>query len=261
MLISYKCQLFDILVTTLKSSNFMQVIIMAGGFGSRLQGVTRDAIPKSLVEVNHKPLLDHVIENTIKNGCDNIIICTGHLGHQIQEFIASKRYDASIFISRENKPLGTAGGLHLISDLLDEEFFVVYADVYTTINFKKMLQFHKKREADVTIAVHVSDHPYDSTVVKIERDGRFLEMIEKPGDEWRKYRNLTQTSLYIVKKDALGFVRQNAKQDFETDVFPAMLKKKKRIYGYVTEEYTKDLGTAERYYKHINKLKTESSSK
>lgn len=260
MLNLYKCQLFVILMNT-TNINSMQAIIMAGGKGTRLRDLTEDAIPKPLVQVHNKPLLDHVIEHAIKNGCDNIIICIGHLGHKIQEHIEKRQYNASIHVSREKEPLGTAGALHLIKDLLDDEFFILYADVYTTITLKKMFRFHKKRTADATIAVHISDHPQDSTIVKIDKNGKYLDMIEKPGDKWLQYGNLTQTSLYLMKKEVLNFIRQNTKQDFETDVFPTMLKKKKRVYGYLTDEYAKDMGTPQRYHKLVSKLKTFSQSK
>ncbi|HVZ11461.1 MAG TPA: nucleotidyltransferase family protein [Patescibacteria group bacterium] len=236
----------------------MQAIIMAGGRGTRLRDITGDTIPKPLVELEGKPLLDHVIENAIKNECSNIIICTGHLGHKIEEHVKNKQYNASIHISQEEQPLGTAGALHLISSQLDNEFFIIYADVYSTINLKKMFEFHKARSADATIAIHISDHPQDSTVVKVDQDGRYLDMIQKPGDDWPKYGNLTQTSLYLVKKEALDFIQENTKQDFETDVFPTMLTAKKRIYGYLTSEYTKDMGTPERYHKVIARLTSEN---
>jgi mannose-1-phosphate guanylyltransferase/phosphomannomutase len=240
---------------TSRNSKSMQAVIMAGGRGTRLRDVTGDVIPKPLVQVNGKPLLDYVIEHAIKNGCENIIICTSHLGNKISEHLAGKQYSASIFISHENKALGTAGALHLISHLLDEEFFIIYADVYTTIDINEMFHFHKKRKADVTIAIHSSNHPYDSTVVKTDKNGKILEMIEKPGDIWQQYGNVTQTSLYLVKKEILHFIPENTKLDCEKDVFPTMLQKGRRIFGYFTEEYAKDVGTPERYQEIVSKLK------
>jgi mannose-1-phosphate guanylyltransferase / phosphomannomutase len=234
----------------------MQAIIMAGGKGTRLRDLTEDTIPKPLIQINKKSLLDYLIEHAIKNGCNNIIICTSHLGHKIQKHIAGKQYNASILISQEEEPLGTAGALCLISDILEDEFFIIYADVFTTIKFAKMYQFHKKRNADVTIAVHTSDHPYDSTIVKTDKDGKISEMIEKPGDKWQQYGNLTQTSLYLVKKNILHFIPKNTKLDCEKDIFPKMLKKGKQIFGYFTEEYAKDIGTPQRYIEVVNKLKS-----
>jgi mannose-1-phosphate guanylyltransferase / phosphomannomutase len=235
----------------------MQAIIMAGGKGTRLFSLTGGTIPKALFNLNNKPLIDYAIEHSIKNGCDNIIICTGYLGHKIQEYIEKKHYDATIQISQEKKPLGTAGALDLISKKLDNEFIILYADVYTTINIKKMLWFHKKRKADVTIAIHESMHPFDSTVVKIDSNGKIRKMIEKPGDNWSKYGNLTQTSLYIVKKGILNYIPKDTKIDFEKDIFPMMLKHGKKIYGYFTEEYAKDLGTPERYLEVVNQFTKE----
>src|SRR3990167_10673314 len=79
----------------------MQAIILAGGKGTRLRSVTKDIIPKHLVQLHHKPLLNHVIDHAITHSCDNIIICTGHLGHKIQEHIEKSRYAIPIKISQE----------------------------------------------------------------------------------------------------------------------------------------------------------------
>lgn len=234
----------------------MQAIIMAGGKGTRLRSLTEDSIPKPLIHVHTKSLLDHVIDHAIKYSCNNIIICTGHLGHKIQEHIAKNHYTATVTVSQEETSLGTAGALYLIKDLLEDEFIILYGDIYTTINLKKMLHYHKKNKADVTIAVHTSDHPQDSTIAKLDSQGRFLEMIEKPGEDWEKFGNLTQTSLYIVKKDILQFIPEGEVLDLAKDIFPVMLKKKKRLFGYVTEEYAKDMGTPERYNKVVKLLQT-----
>lgn len=240
----------------------MQAIILAGGKGTRLRSLTEDVIPKPLVpikekingKIESKPLLDHVINHAEKYGCTDIIVCTGHLGHKIQEHIAANQYTAAVSVSQEERPLGTAGALRLIKDLLADEFFILYGDIYTTINLKKMLQFHKKNNADVTIAVHTSDHPQDSTVAQLDDSGKFVAMIEKPGDDWKKYGNLTQTSLYIVKKDVLDFIPEGKSLDLAKDIFPTMLKKKKRLFGYITNEFAKDVGTPERYTNVLERL-------
>jgi len=234
----------------------MQAVILAGGKGTRLASLTRDEIPKPLINVHTRPLLDYVIKHAISQGCTNIIICTGHLGHKIQEHIEKNHYNAAIKISKEEKPLGTAGALTLIKDLLEDEFFILYADIYTTINLKKMLQYHKNKNADVTIAVHKSDHPEDSTVVRIDNSGKFTAMINKPGKNWNPYGNLTQTSLYIAKKNILNFIPEGKVLDLAKDVYPAMLKKNQKLFGYQTDEYAKDMGTPERYKKVLQLLKT-----
>lgn len=225
-----------------------QAVILAGGKGTRIQSIS-NTIPKVLFPFNKKPLLGYLVEYLKDNQFNDIVICTGHLADKVENYIAKANYGIKIRVSRENKPLGTAGALHLINDLLEDEFFILFGDIYTTINLRKMLAFHKKNNADVTIALHKSDHPQDSTIVKIDKNRRISKFIEKPGDNWVQHGNLTATSLYIMKKSVLQFITKNKTVDFAKDVYPKMLKKKKRLFGYVTNEYARDMGTPERYKK------------
>lgn len=227
---------------------------MAGGKGTRLRPLTY-TLPKPLVPLHDKTLLDYIIEHAKKNGCDNIIICTGYLGNKIKEHIERNNYGLSIRLSMENKPLGSAGALHLIKDLLENDFFILYGDVYTTINLRKMLKFHKQKKAVATLALHISDHPQDSTVVTIDKSGKLLSFIEKPGNEWTRYGNITSTSLYLLKKEVINFIAKAKAIDFAKDVFPTMLKGDQKLFGYITKEYAKDIGTPERYKSVLHVLK------
>lgn len=224
----------------------MQAIIIAGGKGTRISSITTK-IPKSLLPLNNKPLIDYSINHLSNNGYDNIIICCGHLGNKLKEYIEGNNYSVPIKLSMESKPLGTAGALHLIKNMLADEFLVLFGDIFTTINLRKMLQFHRQKKADATLALHASDHPHDSTVVKIDKNNKLLNFIEKPGDNWKEYGNLTATSLYILKKSIINFIPKDKTVDFAKDVFPKMLKKGKKLFGYVTREYVKDIGTPKRY--------------
>jgi len=223
----------------------MQTTIIAGGKGTRIRSISKT--PKLLLTLNNKPLIDYIINHLKKNGCDNIIICTGYLGDKIKKYIDRKNYDITIKISQESKPLGTAGALHLVKYLLDDEFFVLYGDEYTTVNFRKMLKFHKQKMGDATLALHKSDHPQDSTVVKIDKNDKIVNFVEKPGNDWASYDNLTVTPLFVLKKEIINFIEEDKEVDFTKDVFPKMLKSNKRIFGYITEEYAKDIGTPDRY--------------
>ncbi len=221
---------------------------MAGGKGKRLREVISD-IPKPLAQINGKPLLDYIIEHAKNNGCDNIIITTGYLGEKIKEHIEKNNYGIAIQISQEDKPLGTAGSLLPIKDLLEEEFFVLYGDVFTTINLSTMFKFHKQKHSDATLALHTSDHPQDSTIVKVNKNKKISKLVEKPGNNWKKYGNLTATSIYILKKDILNLIANDGEEDLTKDLFPKLLKKDKNLFGYITNEYAKDIGTPERYQK------------
>lgn len=234
----------------------MQAIIIAGGKGTRISSITTK-IPKLLLPLRDKTLLDHIVSYLKKNGCDSIIICIGHLGDKIKEHIERKDYGIPIKLSIESKPLGTAGPLHLIKNLLENEFFILFGDIYSTINLRKMLSFHKQRDADATLLLHTSDHPQDSMVVTIDKKNRLLKFIEKPGRNWKKYGNLTKSSIYIMKKSVLNFITKDKKVDFD-DIFPTMQKSEKKLFGYITEEYLKDIGTPQRY-KEVQKYTAKNS--
>lgn len=232
---------------------------MAGGKGKRLREVISD-VPKPLAPIRGRPLIDYIIEHTKRYGCDNIIVTTEYLGEKIEEHIKNNDYGIKIKISRETTPLGNAGSLLLLKDLLEEEFFVLYGDVFTTINLSKMLKFHKEKNSDATIAIHKSDHPQDSTVVQTEKDGRVLSMVEKPGDNWEKYGNLTITPVYILKKDVLDLIQRGKEINISKDIFPEMIRAGKKLFGYLTSEYAKDIGTPERYQKVQDYVKILSNS-
>ena len=224
----------------------MQVIIMAGGKGKRLRPLT-DNLPKPLLPINGRPLIDLLIEHAARNGADNIIVCTGYLADKIAEHIDKQGYGLLIREARETKPLGTAGPLLPIKEELEDEFFVLYGDVYTTVDLRRMLDFHRQKGADATLLLHTSDHPQDSTVVTVDNKSRITNFTEKPGSEWKKHGSLTSAALYVMSKDALKFIDAGKAVDFAKDVFPRMLREGVKLYGYVSDEYTRDMGTAERY--------------
>lgn len=232
---------------------------MAGGKGKRLRDVISD-VPKPLAQINGRSVLDYVIEHAKKNGCNNVIVTTGYLGEQIDEHIKKNDYGIPVLTSHENKPLGTAGSLLLIRDLLEDEFFVLYGDIFTTINLSSMLKFHKQKGSNGTLALHTSDHPQDSTVVKVDDNSKILNFIEKPGEDWPRYGNLTATSLYVLKKEVLNFIESGKEIDIAKDIFPKMLKAGKKLFGYLTDEYAKDIGTPERYQKVQDYVKILSNS-
>lgn len=233
----------------------MQAIIIAGGKGTRVRSVSTK-VPKILFPLNKALLLDYDIRYLRENHFDDIIVCCGYLGYKIEKYIEKKDFSIPIRISKEVKPLGTAGPLHLIKNFLEDEFLVLFGDIYAKIDLKKMYFFHKKKNADITLTLHMSDHPEDSMVVKIDKKNKIQKFI-KPGGNWRKYGKLTKSSLYIMKKSLLKFIPKEKKVDFD-EIFPEMQRCGKKLFGYVTDEYIKDIGTPKRYKEVQDYLKTSS---
>lgn len=142
----------------------MQAVIMAGGKGTRLASVTKD-IPKPMVPIEGRPLLEYQIENLKENGVDSIILIVGHLGSVIRDhFGDGSRFGVSINYYAEETPLGTAGALAKIKDRLEDTFFLVFGDLFININFDRFLEFHRTSNALITLFAHPNSHPYDSDI-------------------------------------------------------------------------------------------------
>lgn len=224
---------------------------MAGGKGTRIRSIT-DTIPKLLFRLNNKPLIDYLINHLKKNGCDSIIICAGYLGDKIIKYIDKNNYGIPIRVSMERQPLGTAGGLHLIKSFLEDEFFVLFGDIYTTINLRKMHEFHKQKKAVVTAAIHPSLHPLDSDLVEFSSDFRITKILPKPHAQIpQNPHNLA--ALYLVSRDIRNYLPAFTPYDFEHDLLPRLLLENLPIYGYNTPELMMDIGTPERLEK-VEKL-------
>lgn len=217
---------------------------MAGGYGTRL-GKLGQTTPKLLLKLNNKPLIDHLINNLKKVDCDNVIICTGYLGNKIKEYVDKKDYGIYIKLAPEQKSLGTGGALNLVKDIIDEDFFLLFGDVYSEINLKKMFAFHKKKKAVVTAAIHQSIHPEDSNLVKFNSDARITIILKKPHTQipTNPY-NLA--AVYFVNKSIRKHLLAKTPYDFEHDLLTKLLDENVPIYGYNTGELTMDLGTPKR---------------
>ena len=143
----------------------MQAVIMAGGLGTRLRELTNDVIPKPMIPICGKPLLQWQIKNLKENGFDDIIIVVGHHGDIIKEW-----FDDRVHYYEEKEPLGTAGALPMMEDLLDKEFALVYGDLFFDIDFQRMIDFHHKHYGEGTLFVHPNSHPYDSDLIELNEN-------------------------------------------------------------------------------------------
>ena len=149
----------------------MKAVIAVGGMGTRLVSVAKD-IPKALVPIGGKPIIEHQIILLVKHGITDFWILTGHLGDQIQTYLGDgQKWGANISYSQEEKPLGTAGALAAIQNHLQEDFLFLSGDIMMDFNVKKFIGWHKeKKNATASLVVHPSDHPFDSDLVQISHD-------------------------------------------------------------------------------------------
>lgn len=223
----------------------MQAIILAGGKGTRLGAISRD-IPKPMTPIGGKPIIEHQIDLLKKYGINSIIITVGHQKEKLMNHLRDGHdFGVAIEYFEEEESLGTAGAIPLIVDKLQSQFLLLYGDVMMDLNLKKLLDFHNKKEADVTLVVHPNDHPYDSDLVEIDSSARVSNFISKPHPAGTIYKNLVNAGLYVFNKSATLYIPKGQKSDFGKDIFPQIVKNQK-LFAYNTSEYLKDMGTPDR---------------
>lgn len=226
----------------------MQAVIMAGGKGTRLAELTRDAIPKPMVRLLDKPLLEWQVECLHRNGVDDIIMVIGHLGEVIRDYFGDGgRWGVKIRYFAEREPLGTAGALPEIRDMLAEEFILLFGDLLLDVDFKRMAEFHREHEALATLFVHPNAHPFDSDLIVSDDEGRVTGFDSKHNDRsgyW--YANCVNAGLYMLKRGILDHIPDKRKVDLEKEVLSPLCRKNAAVYAYASPEYVKDVGTVER---------------
>jgi len=223
----------------------MQAVILAGGLGTRLQEVAPN-VPKSMMLVGDKPLLEHQIILLQQNGITDIILVVNHLKEFIQvHFSNGSRWGVEISYYEEKSPLGTVGGIKAIEDSLTEDFLVLYGDVMVDMDIQRLINFHQQTHSDCTLVLHPNDHPFDSDLVELDQLNQVTEFHPKPRSNSRYYRNMVNAGMYVLSKKVLSHLERNKKADFGKDVFP-VIHNKLKMMGYNTSEYLKDMGTPER---------------
>lgn len=233
----------------------MEAVILAGGMGTRLGDYTKE-IPKPLVKIHEKAVLQYQIENLARYGITEIILIIGHLGYKIKEYFGDGRQlGVNIRYFEEEFPLGTAGSFYYLKNLLSDHFLVIFGDIIFDIDFNRFLNFHLEKKATGTLAVHPNNHPYDSDLLIVDDQNIVREILKKNVNRKFFYHNCVNSGLYIFRRDILNNVEENKKQDLEKNIIAKLIPEGK-IYAYKTTEYIKDMGTPERFnlvQEHVRK--------
>ena len=251
----------------------MKAVIMAGGKGTRIASIAKD-IPKPMIRIDNKPILEYQIENLRACGITDITLVIGHLGSIIQEYFKDgSDYGVNITYFVEDTPLGTAGALFKIPCLVDD-FLLLCGDVMIDVDFNRFIRFHREHHAWASLMVHPNGHPYDSSIIVTEilppkeKGGLPVESHRVVGwqskeDQRVYYKNRVNAGIEIISPklltEAMTHItprhpEQPDKIDLDRDVLKANIPTGK-IFAYDTPEYIKDMGIPERYYEVGNDLK------
>ena len=212
-----------------------RVILMAGGLGTRLRPLTED-IPKPLLKVGNKPILETIIENFAKYGFVNITISVNYKADMIKEYFGDgSTLGVNIDYIQETKRLGTAGALSLIANRPQEPFFVMNADLLTNVNFSHLLDFHSFENSVATMCVREYDYQVPYGV--IETNGSDITSIkEKPIQSF-----FVNAGIYTLSPQVFEYIPKNEFYDMPT-LFEDMIQKKLKTISFPVHEYWMDIG-------------------
>ncbi|MGH7737794.1 MAG: sugar phosphate nucleotidyltransferase [Candidatus Tyrphobacter sp.] len=225
----------------------MKAVVMAGGEGSRLRPLT-SRLPKPLVPVANKPVMQHIIELLRRHGITEIVATLHYLADEVESaFGDGSALGVRLQYVVEDTPLGTAGAVKLAQDLLGgERFIVISGDAITDLDLQAVLAYHLERDSEATIVLRRAANPLEFGIVTTGPDGRVTSFLEKPS--WSEvFTDTVNTGIYVLEPGVLGCIEPGRVCDFSRDVFPAMLSSGRRLHGYVTQGYWTDIGTLVQY--------------
>ena len=223
------------------------ILIMAGGKGKRLLPLTKK-IPKPMLKISGKPMVERLIIKARREGFDNFIFTVNYLSHKIINYFKDgKKWGVNIGYIEETKPLGTIGGLAYLENSKFKNLIVINCDVITRLNFNDLLIFHENHKQIATVSSIIHETKNQFGVIKT-RGSRLIEMVEKP-----LQRNYVNGGIYVFKKKIIKYIAKNEKKDVN-ELFKSLIKKNKKIIVYPLHEPWADIGVI----KELNKAKQKN---
>lgn len=245
----------------------MKTVIMAGGKGTRISSLFKD-IPKPMINIDGRPVLEHEIDHLREQGFDDIIITVSHLGNVIMDYFGDgsgispatgRPFGVRISYFNEDTPLGNAGALFKLREQLTDDFLLLNADAMFDIDFRRIVDFHKKHGGLATLFTHPNSHPYDSGLIIADDQHRVERWLTKEEARPQYYDNRVNAGLHVISPRLLddsgidaasvGAPDQDGKirkVDLDRDLLKP-LAGSGLMYCYDSPEYVKDMGTPERF--------------
>jgi len=232
----------------------MRAVIMAGGKGTRVASVN-NALPKPMLPICGKPVLQHQVECLQRQGITEITLAIGHLGEQISGYLGDgRKFGVQIDYIQEKDPLGTAGALYYLMDKAEDDFFLINGDLIFDVDLQRLMAFHKCKGAAVTLLTHPNDHPYDSGIILADREGKVTGWLTKE-EERGWYHNLVNAGIHVISPTLLEKMDAPKKTDLDREMIKPLIPEGK-VFAYRSPEYVKDMGTPERISQVEHDLKT-----
>jgi len=231
------------LTCTQKKTN--KVVLMLGGLGTRLRPLT-NTVPKPMLHVGGKPILETIIKKFVSYGFTDIVMCVNYKSEVIEEYFADgEKFGVTIEYIHEDKRMGTAGALTLLREKPRESFFVMNGDLLTDANFESLLDYHMINNSISTMCVREYDFQVPFGVVNLE-DNKIKSIVEKPVHKF-----FVSAGIYVLAPEVLDIIPKNEFYDMPT-LFEKLIENKGHVVSFPLSEYWLDIGRIEEYKKANN---------
>jgi mannose-1-phosphate guanylyltransferase/phosphomannomutase len=227
----------------------MKAFVLAAGVGTRLRPLTSN-IPKPMIPILDKPVLHYTFSNLWKYGFTDACVNTYYMSDIITDYFGKNKTGIRIEFSKEKTLLGTAGAIKKKEDFFDDTFVVMSGDGFSDVNLKKVLEFHKKKKSLATIVLKKVLSRFEYGIAVTNKSGEIKKFVEKPS--WSDvFNDEVNTGIYVFEPEIFNYIPKDTFFDFSMDLFPLMMKKGKKIFGYLMDEYWTDIGNIFEYKKGV----------
>ena len=227
-------------------SRKVKAVMMAGGFGTRIQPLT-NSIPKPMLPVVNLPMMEHTLDKLIQSGVDEVVILLYYKPEVIKEYFGDgSRYGIKIHYVLPDDDYGTAGAVGFAREHLDTTFMIVSGDLVTDFDFDAIFEHHFQRESKLTITLTSVENPLQFGVVITDENGKIEKFLEKPS--WGEvFSDTINTGIYIIEPEILDYIPVGENFDFAKDLFPLLMKEGIDLLGYDAKGYWRDVGNPDSY--------------
>jgi mannose-1-phosphate guanylyltransferase/phosphomannomutase len=224
----------------------MKAVLMAGGFGTRIQPLTIN-LPKPMIPLANRPIMLHIIELLQKHGINDLVLLLYHQPEIIKNFFGDgSEFGVRITYVTPLEDLGTAGAVKAAAKYLNERFLIISGDLLTDFDLSRVLEFHQKKKAQATITLTSVKDPLQFGVVITDKQGRIAKFLEKPG--WGEvFSDTINTGIYVLEPEVLDRIPAGENRDWSKDVFPGMLADDAPLFGCNVQGYWADIGNTDAY--------------
>ncbi|MEM9923618.1 MAG: mannose-1-phosphate guanyltransferase [Cyanobacteria bacterium P01_D01_bin.50] len=225
----------------------MRAVLMAGGSGTRLRPLTCD-LPKPMVPILNRPIAEHIINLLKRHNITEIIATLHYLPDTMRDYFqdGSDFGVQMTYAVEEDQPLGTAGCVKNIAELLDDTFLVISGDSITDFDLTAAIKYHKEKKSKATLILTRVPNPIEFGVVITDEEGRINRFLEKPSTS-EIFSDTVNTGAYILEPEVLEYLPANQESDFSKELFPLLLERGEPMYGYVASGYWCDVGHLDAY--------------